>query len=156
MSTRSRIGLKLPSGQVKSIYCHFDGYPSGVGATLINHYDSPEKVAKLLELGDISSLGEEYDAELARRLRQKQDKGEEYTEEEKEREGRQTFPYRDRGEKKLDARLDKDEWEFLDKLGRCCEEYTYLYKKDYTGVYRWHFVETPYFRTLRFKDILEN
>jgi hypothetical protein len=57
MSTRSRIAIENQDGTVDSIYCHFDGYLSGVGKTLFNHYDQ-EKLEKLLELGDISSLGE--------------------------------------------------------------------------------------------------
>jgi hypothetical protein len=57
MSTRSRIAIENESGIVNSIYCHFDGYVSGVGKTLFNHYDK-EKLQKLIELGDISSLGE--------------------------------------------------------------------------------------------------
>ena len=57
MSTRSRIAIENESGIVNSIYCHFDGYISGVGKTLFNHYDK-EKLQKLIELGDISSLGE--------------------------------------------------------------------------------------------------
>ena len=57
MATRSRIAIENQDGTVDSIYCHFDGYLEGVGKTLFNHYDQ-EKLEKLLELGDISSLGE--------------------------------------------------------------------------------------------------
>ena len=57
MSTRSRIAIENQDGTVQSIYCHFDGYIDGVGKTLFNHYDR-EKLEKLIELGDISSLGE--------------------------------------------------------------------------------------------------
>jgi hypothetical protein len=57
MATRSRIAIEKQDGTVDSIYCHFDGYLEGVGKTLFNHYDQ-EKLEKLLELGDISSLGE--------------------------------------------------------------------------------------------------
>jgi hypothetical protein len=56
MATRSRIAIENQDGTVDSIYCHFDGYVDGVGKTLFNHYDQ-EKLEKLLELGDISSLG---------------------------------------------------------------------------------------------------
>jgi hypothetical protein len=55
MATRSRIAIEKENGSVKSIYCHFDGYLSGVGKTLFNHYDK-EKLEKLIELGDISIL----------------------------------------------------------------------------------------------------
>jgi len=55
MATRSLIGIKL-GDYVKTIYCHWDGYPSGVGQTLVNNYTSPSAVFDLLELGDLSSL----------------------------------------------------------------------------------------------------
>ena len=57
MATRSRIAIENQDGTVDSIYCHWDGYLSSVGKKLFNHYDQ-EKLEKLLELGDISSLGE--------------------------------------------------------------------------------------------------
>ena len=56
MGTRSYIG-KAINGRVHSIYCHWDGYPEGVGSVLLQHYDS-EKVDGLLELGGISTLQE--------------------------------------------------------------------------------------------------
>ncbi len=59
MSTRSRIAAQHEDGTYTSIYCHFDGYPAGVGAVLIAHYADPAKVACLLALGDLSSLGQE-------------------------------------------------------------------------------------------------
>ena len=57
MATRSRIAIENQDGTVTSIYCHFDGYLDGVGKKLFNHYDR-EKTEKLIELGDISVLGE--------------------------------------------------------------------------------------------------
>ncbi len=63
MATRSRIGMECTDAFgnkfVKSIYCHFDGYPEGVGATLQEHYFDREKVAALIELGAISFLEKE-------------------------------------------------------------------------------------------------
>ena len=64
MSTRSRIAIENQDGTVQSIYCHFDGYISGVGKTLFNHYDR-EKLEKLIELGDISSLDESTEDTVA-------------------------------------------------------------------------------------------
>ena len=58
MSTHSRIGRVLPNGGIESVYCHFDGYPSGVGSTLLEHYNDPAKVAALIALGNLSSLAE--------------------------------------------------------------------------------------------------
>ena len=69
MSTRSRIGiirLKPGSGnvEVESIYCHFDGYPTGVGAKLRDHWMTPEKVDALIALGDLSQLSEELGEDI--------------------------------------------------------------------------------------------
>ena len=54
MGTRSRIGV-MHGDKVKSIYCHWDGYLEGVGATLLKHYES-SKANNLVALGDMSSL----------------------------------------------------------------------------------------------------
>ena len=59
MATRSSIGVKLPNGHIKAIYCHWDGYPSGVGYTLKESYTTEEKINALIELGDLSVLGPE-------------------------------------------------------------------------------------------------
>ena len=56
MSTRSRIGLMLEDGTIKHSYCHFDGYPNGVGHTLVENYSEVEKVEELLSFGDMSFL----------------------------------------------------------------------------------------------------
>lgn len=61
MGTRSRIGIKLDDGMVKHIYCHWDGYISNNGDILFNHYKNKDKVMKLIDLGDISSLNKEVD-----------------------------------------------------------------------------------------------
>ena len=60
MSTRCRIGIENKDGTITSIYCHHDGYvEGGVGETLVRHYQDEEKIRKLLDLGDMSSLGTE-------------------------------------------------------------------------------------------------
>jgi len=38
------------------VYCHFDGYPTGVGRILREYYDRPEDVINLLSFGNISTL----------------------------------------------------------------------------------------------------
>ena len=48
MATRSYIGRLTEDKQVFFVYCHFDGYPSGVGTTLRENYDRPEDVFNLL------------------------------------------------------------------------------------------------------------
>jgi len=57
MATRSRIAIENQDETITSIYCHFDGYLEGVGKKLFEHYDR-EKTEKLIELGNISVLGE--------------------------------------------------------------------------------------------------
>lgn len=58
MATRSRIAIENEDGSVTSVYCHFDGYPSGVGQTLNDHYQDRTKVQSLIDLGDLSYVGE--------------------------------------------------------------------------------------------------
>jgi hypothetical protein len=59
MSTRSHIGIKNTDGTVDYIYCHFDGYPEHNGKILKEYYNTQDKVNDLMELGDLSSLGED-------------------------------------------------------------------------------------------------
>ena len=56
MATSSNISVK--SGDVYlTVYCHFNGYPEGVGAILFNHYNSQEAAEALITGGNISLLG---------------------------------------------------------------------------------------------------
>lgn len=57
MSTRSTIA-RLENGKVISIYCHFDGYPEGVGTVLRQNYTDEGKIKELVNLGDISFIDE--------------------------------------------------------------------------------------------------
>ena len=61
MATRSRIAIEDQDGKVRSIYCHFDGYPSNNGVILNENYKTQEKVESLISLGAISFLQEEVD-----------------------------------------------------------------------------------------------
>jgi hypothetical protein len=63
MSTRSRIAIENQDKTVSSIYCHNDGSEDGVGVTLKEHYTDREKVQSLINLGDISILGEQVSIE---------------------------------------------------------------------------------------------
>ena len=56
MSTRSFIGKLNGDGSITGVYCHFDGYPDGVGLTLQEHYRDVAEVDALLALGDLSEL----------------------------------------------------------------------------------------------------
>lgn len=64
MSTRSRIGIELKDGSILSAYHHWDGYPQWLGRILNTHYNSKQKVADLIDGGDMSAAwGDENRAE---------------------------------------------------------------------------------------------
>ena len=46
---------------IDAIYCHWDGYPSGVGVTLRDHYDTDLWAKMLVNIGDISSLQDGFE-----------------------------------------------------------------------------------------------
>lgn len=56
MATRSLIAVKNNDNTYQAVYCHWDGYPSGVGNTLLNHYTDAQKVQMLIANGDMSEL----------------------------------------------------------------------------------------------------
>lgn len=58
MATRSTIGVTQEDGTIKAIYCHWDGYPEGVGAGLATYYNSKEQAEALISLGGFSALHE--------------------------------------------------------------------------------------------------
>lgn len=55
MATRARIGLELKDGSYISSYQHWDGYPGGLGYTLVDHWYDYDKVLQGIELGNASS-----------------------------------------------------------------------------------------------------
>ena len=118
MATRSRIAIETTdtSGNkvIKSIYCHFDGYPSGVGKTLMENYQDREKVEALISLGDISFIKEEVTPSGSHSFNSPQE--------------RVTVAYhRDRGEKFNPPRANASVSEFfLSDI----EEYGYLFTEE--------------------------
>jgi hypothetical protein len=57
MGTRSTIALEFADGTVEQVYCHWDGYLSNNGQILLKHYSNPFVLRDLIDMGDISSLG---------------------------------------------------------------------------------------------------
>ena len=55
MSTNARIGLLLQDGSILSAYHHWDGYPEWLGVTLKEQYNTREKIAELIDGGNMSS-----------------------------------------------------------------------------------------------------
>lgn len=65
MATRSTINKIEKDGTVKSIYCHFDGYPAHHLTILKENYKTERKIDELISLGDISVLGENLSTTVA-------------------------------------------------------------------------------------------
>jgi len=57
MSTHATIGISYNRTTANTIYCHSDGYLSGVGIILLTHYNDLEKIEQLISNGDVSILG---------------------------------------------------------------------------------------------------
>lgn len=111
MSTRSIIATVTPEGKCKAIYCHFDGYPEGVGQTLLDHYKDQNKINDLIALGGISSLAEEISCPEGHSF-------------ETRKEGYTVAYHRDRGEDLRIIELDSiDELKTIDAW----QDYTYLW-----------------------------
>jgi hypothetical protein len=115
MSTRSQICFEAASGEVTVNYCHFDGYPGGVGMTLLKNYTDLETVKALIALGSISSLGASIgekhlyeDHDLAQKM------------------GWTTAYHRDRGEP-LETTIYESRKHFVEANNS--EEYSYLFSE---------------------------
>ena len=109
MGTRSTIALEFADSTVQMVYCHWDGYIEHNGAILEKHYKDPFVLQKLIDLGDMSSLGERIGTQHAF---------------EKAPQGECTFYGRDRKESGCEARKFKD---FADyKANHQYEEFEYI------------------------------
>ena len=108
MSTRGRIGIELKNGSILSVYHHWDSYPEWLGRILRTHYNTRQKVAELIDGGDMSSCWTEdrWNSET-----KAQEYGPQY--------------YSQRGED-CPPRLDKDLCEYL--LPENNEEYAYVFR----------------------------
>lgn len=118
MATRGNIGILNSDGSITGIYVHFDAYPAYVGKTLLNCYTDTDIVNKLIDLGDLSSLGEDLYAT-----------GHTWK---SPIEGVCVAYGRDRGEKGVESRRFISEVEY--KMNGKGVDYQYLYKND-----KWYF-----------------
>ena len=107
MATRSRIGLQLADDSILSVYHHWDCYPQWLGVTLNEKFNTFEKVADLIDGGDMSSCDSNDDWD-------RKELGE-------------TAPlyYNDRGEK-TEPRLDLNFDDYVNNAN-ACEEYVYVF-----------------------------
>ena len=107
MATRSRIGLQLADGNILSVYHHWDGYPEWLGVTLNKKFNTRDKVAELIDGGDISCCDSDSDWNL-----NKVENHVQY--------------YNDRGEN-TEPRLDAN----FDEYVKNGEEYAYVFTLDH-------------------------
>lgn len=110
MATRSRIGIWTEDRKIKSVYCHWDGYPSNNGKLLLENYNTKEKVEALIALDDMYFLKKSIECPKGHSFENKID-------------GYSLFYHRDRGE----------DWNSVKPLittkaeGMPGEEYDYLF-----------------------------
>ena len=127
MATRSTIALEYADGTVDQIYCHWDGYLDNNGEILQAHYKDPFKVQKLMELGDLSSLGpdlgEEHEFDCPHAYGTP-----EYEAWSEAKRGVCTFYGRDRGEEGTGARRFKNYEDY--RRNAQGEEYNYILRTD--------------------------
>ena len=64
MSTNSVVGYMREDGSIVSSYVHYDGYETGVGMTLLEHYSSDEMAERVASAGYFSSLSEDMSESL--------------------------------------------------------------------------------------------
>lgn len=117
MSTRSIIAVEKDNGKYLAVYCHYDGYPDGVGKMLVENYSDYDKALQLVKHGNISSLDKDILKVDGHSFGSKAD-------------GQTVFYGRDRGEsnqepEELDySELQKQDWG---------QEYIYILKKETFG-----------------------
>ena len=58
MSTNSLLAYLKEDGSIVSTYVHYDGYVTGVGLTLLEHYNTDEGAFAVSTAGNFSSLSE--------------------------------------------------------------------------------------------------
>ena len=117
MATRSRIGIQLQDDSILSVYHHWDGYPEWLGRILNTHYNTKEKVADLIDGGDMSCCWTK-DRWTGKQLAA-------YVTEQKEAEEYGPQYYAQRGED-CPPRLDSNLIEYLNDM----EEFAYVYTQN--------------------------
>ena len=112
MAPRARIGLLQDDLSVLSVYHHWDGYPEWLGVTLKEQYNTKEKIAKLIDGGNMSSCWSDNQFDYEKQEFVKNDPKPEYYGGEDER------PHHN-------ATFQK----FLDDVN-ACEEYLYIFMNE--------------------------
>ena len=123
MSTRGVIAVEDSDKTCHAIYVHFDMYLDGGGLCLTQHYSTPDRIEKLLALGNLSALGDKLSKDAP----------------EPEAQDVCIAYHRDYGESYKAPRV----WETADKL---LDQASDIYWAEYVYLFRdgeWYF-DTPY------------
>ena len=115
MATRSVIGMVNDDKSITGIYCHYDGYLENNGRILLHHYKDVDSVRKLIDLGDLSCLGENVNPTGPHSFRNPE-------------RGVCIAYGRDRGETNVDGVIYEDLGGFEDALGDHGGDYQYLFE----------------------------
>jgi hypothetical protein len=126
MGTRSTIALEYADGTVGQVYCHWDGYLDHNGQILLKHYSNPFVLRALLDLGDISSLGENIGEEHP--FSPHASASDKAAYDLAMEGGATTFYGRDRGETGVDQRMFKSFEDYKENFQH--EEYAYILRRD--------------------------
>jgi len=153
MATRARIGILNEDGTITAAYQHWDGYPGGLGYTLVDYWTDANKVKEAIALGNSSKWGFIIGTKVDFDDRQ-----------DPLHEVQNVYYMRDRGEKDQGPTTYKDEAEYLAEGFNSGEEYIYLLKNtgktDYLGkqVGEWFYThyENPEFKTLEMDAISDH
>jgi hypothetical protein len=157
MSTNASISIQ-ENKKITTIYNHWDGYIEALGETLIQNYTDPEKVKKLIELGDASSIGKTvepskltqkfgFDGSLSDEFKALSSKQKHELRKDDQSDNYSLFYGRDRGEKDIEAREYNS---IADMYRHEGQEYNYLFKD---GKWYVSYSEKPNFKSL--KDEIE-
>jgi len=111
----------LEDGTIKHSYCHFDGYPNGVGHTLVENYSEIEKVEELLSFGDMSFLAPKVTPDGIHNFNNPE-------------QGVTVFYGRDRAETDVDSAITSMD-EYLSVKYSSCIDYQYLFSGGQWWVY---------------------
>lgn len=144
MSTRSNIGILQKNGNIRSIYCHHDGYPEYNGVLLKKFYNSPQKINELLDLGDISSLKQNVNPVSQNHTFETPDKN-------------VTIAYhRDRGEQNVSARTDTNIKDYEYKILNNWYDFAYIFNENTNKWLVLNIGEYLYGDTLKETNFLDN
>lgn len=123
MGTRSTISILKEDKSIEQIYCHWDGYFEHNGFLLQAYYKDKEKIKKLINYGDLSSLYKNIEPENKHNFQNPE-------------KDVCVFYMRDRGDIGCEARKYKNFEEFL-KNGSF-EEFDYVFKEKNS---KWYYLE---------------